>query len=176
MKMPECYCFSTFSRIGQNWKDSSVKWVQWVATGLGVGYLPFIPGTFGSLLGFALFLLLRPLSPIFYSLFLLLFVGLGVYTAGACESLFHKKDAGQIVIDEIAAMMLVLPLLPPSIGWWIAGFVAFRIFDITKPMPIRRAEHLPGGWGVMADDLIAAVYAVILLRAGDLLLQNVRGG
>ena len=157
-------------------KDCSVRWVQWVATGFGVGYLPLFPGTFGSLLGLFLFLPLRSLPPISYALFFLLFVGLGVYTSDACELLFRKKDAGEIIIDEIAAMLLVLPFLPASAGWWIAGFIAFRFFDIAKPAPIRTFEKLPGGWGVMADDLVAAGYAIILLRVGEAIFRKVTGG
>lgn len=153
-----------------------MRWVQWIATGFGVGYSPLMPGTLGSLLGLLIFLLLRPLSPVSYSLFFLLFFALGVYTSGACESVFQKKDAGEIVIDEIAAMLLVLPLIPASAGWWTAGFLMFRFFDITKPKPIRAVEKLPGGWGVMADDLIAAGYAILLLRASEVIFRNVRGG
>ena len=77
------------------------------------------------------------------------------------------KDASQIVIDEIVAMMLVSFLLPASPGWWIAGFFVFRLFDISKPPPIRAIEKLPGGWGIMMDDLLAAGYTVGLLRLSE---------
>jgi phosphatidylglycerophosphatase A len=74
------------------------------------------------------------------------------------------KDSPQIVIDEIVAMLLVLFLLPSSLRWQIGGFLLFRFFDIAKPPPIRILEGLPGGWGIMADDLLAALYTISLLR------------
>jgi phosphatidylglycerophosphatase A len=77
------------------------------------------------------------------------------------------KDSSEIVIDEIVAMMLVSFLLPAAPGWWAAGFLVFRFFDISKPPPIRALEKLPGGWGVMVDDLLAAGYTVGLLRLSE---------
>lgn len=143
------------------------KWASWIATGMGVGYLPLMPGTAGSLVGFFLFRLLRDLAPVGEGLVLLCLFGVGVYSATLSESFFKMKDSSHIVIDEIWAMLLVLFLLPPSPGWWIAGFLLFRLFDITKPPPIRRLEYLPGGWGVMMDDLVAAGYTVGLLRLSE---------
>lgn len=123
-----------------------------------------MPGTLGSLLGFCFFLFLRPLPPILFLFTLIAFIFLGVYTAGLSESFFQKKDASEIVIDEIVTMMGVLFFVPPSVGWWFAGLFAFRIFDILKPPPCRRFERLPGGWGVMADDLLAGAYAVVSVQ------------
>ncbi|MFQ5779653.1 MAG: phosphatidylglycerophosphatase A [Nitrospiria bacterium] len=144
-----------------------MRWATWIATGVGVGYFPIFPGTIGSLVGLFLFLFLQHLSAAAYTLIFLLLFGLGVYSADLSESFFQEKDAGQIVIDEIVAMMAVLFFLPSSPGWWISGFLLFRLFDIAKPPPIRRLERLPGGWGVMIDDLIAAVYTVGVLRLAE---------
>ncbi|MCG3114702.1 MAG: phosphatidylglycerophosphatase A [Candidatus Manganitrophus sp. SA1] len=157
-------------------KALSPKWARWVATGLGVGYFPLMPGTLGSLLGVCLFLVLRPLPPILYLLTFITFVLLGVYTAGLSEPFFQKKDASEIVIDEIVTMMGVLFLIPPSVGWWFAGFVAFRVFDILKPPPCRQLERLPGGWGVMADDLLAGAYTVVFLQLLALIFNDIPGG
>jgi phosphatidylglycerophosphatase A len=140
------------------------KGASWIATGMGVGYLPLMPGTAGSLVGFFLFWPLRNLSPLNEGLVLLFLFGVGVCSAGLSESFFKMKDSSHIVIDEIWAMLLVLFLLPQSPAWWIAGFLLFRLFDIAKPPPIRKLEHLQGGWGVMMDDFVAAGYAVGLLR------------
>lgn len=141
-----------------------MKWSTFIATGLGVGFFPLFPGTVGSLFGLLLFLLLQHLSATTFMLFLCFLFALGVYSSHLSESFFKKKDASEIVIDEIVAVLLVLFLLPSSLSWWIAGFISFRFFDILKPPPIRIFERLPGGWGVMIDDLIAAGYALGLLR------------
>lgn len=141
-----------------------MKWTGWIATCGGIGYFPYFPGTIGSLAGLILFLPLRHLPTLHYVLLLILLFGIGVYTSTRSEPYFQKKDASAIVIDELHAMLLILFFLPPVFLWWIAGFVVFRIFDISKPCPIRRFEKLPGGWGIMMDDFIAALYALGLLH------------
>lgn len=162
-----------FSKTDENASDRALspKWARWIATGFGVGYFPLMPGTLGSLLGVSFFLALRPLPPVLYFFTLIAFLFLGVHTAGLSESFFQKKDASEIVIDEIVTMMGVLFLIPPSVGWWFAGFVAFRVFDILKPPPCRQFEQLPGGWGVMADDLLAGAYAIVLIQLIALILN-----
>lgn len=144
-----------------------MRWATWIATGGGIGYFPVFPGTIGSLVGLLLFLPLQDLSFEAYVLFLFGLFGLGVYTSSLSEQHFQKKDAGEIVIDEIHAMLLVPFLLPPHPYWWVAGFVVFRFFDIFKPPPIRVFEKMPKGWGVMMDDLVAALYTVISLRLAE---------
>ncbi|HIE65833.1 MAG: phosphatidylglycerophosphatase A [Nitrospira sp.] len=150
-----------------------MKWSTLIATGLGVGYFPFFPGTIGSLFALLLFLLLQHLPTAIFMLFLLLLFGLGVYSSYLYEASFKKKDASEIVIDEIVAMLIVLFFLPASVIWWIAGFLSFRLFDITKPPPIRIFERLPGGWGVMVDDLIAAGYALGILHLARWMINDV---
>ncbi|WDT82207.1 MAG: phosphatidylglycerophosphatase A [Candidatus Manganitrophus sp.] len=136
-----------FSKTDGNASDRapSPKWARWIATGFGVGYFPIMPGTLGSLLGFSFFLALRPLPPVLYLFTLIAFIFLGVHTAGLSESFFQKKDASEIVIDEIVTMMGVLFLIPPSVGWWFAGLIAFRVFDILKPLPA-------GNWSGFRED------------------------
>jgi len=135
-----------------------------IATGGGLGYFPVFPGTVGSLLGLVLFFPLRHLSLPIYLVFLVVLFGVGVFCSGLSESFFKKKDSGHIIIDEIHSMFLISFFIPQTPMWWIAGFVVFRFFDIKKPYPIRRFERLPGGWGVMMDDLIAALYGLALLH------------
>jgi phosphatidylglycerophosphatase A len=135
-----------------------------VAT-FGVGYLPLIPGTFGSMVGVAIFLLLVdwPLQV----LFILIIVPLGVWAASRTEKLLGKKDPGKVVVDEVAGQMIsLLPLaflVPdgPWLVWVIVSFNLFRLFDIFKPYPARRFEALHGGTGIMADDLVAGIYGAI---------------
>ena len=141
-----------------------MSWSVSIATGGGIGYFSRFPGTLGSLLGLILFFPLRGLSPIPYSLFLIFLFLLGVVASTRSESFFQKKDSSHIIIDEIHAMLLVPYCLPQSPFWWLAGLCVFRFFDIAKPPPIRVLEKLPKGWGVMMDDLLAALYTVAALR------------
>lgn len=134
-------------------------------TGFGVGYCPIAPGTAGSILGFLLFLPFHT-APRLYALpILALLFGLGIYTTHFAFAIFDAKDPSNIVIDEIVAILLVLFLLPPTATfiWWVFGFLLFRLFDITKPIGVREAERLPGGWGIMADDIIAALYTLLII-------------
>ncbi len=148
-----------------------MRWTVWISTCGGIGYFPRCPGTMGSLLGLFLFFPLHRLPTLPYTVLLVTLFVLGVYTSTQSEPYFKRKDASQIVIDELVAMLLVCFLLPPVYGWWIAGFIVFRFFDIKKPFPIQRFEKMAGGLGVMVDDIIAALYTVGLLRFMEALLH-----
>ena len=118
------------------------------------------PGTAGSLVGLLLYIPLQTASPLVYGLLVLILFGAGVWISHHGEREFGTPDSPQIVIDEIVGMLLTLFLVPAGIFWTVGGFVLFRVFDILKPPPIRWLERrLPGGWGVMTDDVMAAVYA-----------------
>jgi phosphatidylglycerophosphatase A len=137
-----------------------------VSTGFGVGYAPLAPGTFGSILGLALYALLYALAgPAATLAGLLVVTVLGFWSAGAAERHFGRSDPGHVVIDEIAGQMLSLALLPLTAGVAAAGFLLFRLLDILKPFPARRLEKLPGASGIMADDLMVALYANLILQA-----------
>lgn len=118
-------------------------------------------------MGVLVYLLLQHLS---YSILIWTVVLIsvsGIFIAGEAEKLYGKKDCSCIVIDEIAGMLTTLVWLPQGIGFLLAGFIAFRIFDILKPFPAGLAERrLPGGWGVMMDDILAGVYAGLVVRVG----------
>jgi len=145
---------------------------KWFVTGFGVGYCPIAPGTAGSILGLLIFLPLQAI-PLIYALpCLALLFGAGVYTSGFAFAMFGKKDPSSIVIDEIVAILLTLFLIPASPIWWGIGFLLFRLFDITKPMGIRKVEALPGGLGIMADDIVAALYAVLIIWPTHYLISS----
>lgn len=136
-----------------------------LATGAGAGYVPFAPGTFGSAAGLVLIAALRFSGQPWLDLIALPVIYLaGVWAAGVAERHFGHDDPGPVVIDEILGMLLTLVLLP--VGWTgaLVGFVLFRLFDIVKPPPCRRLERLPGGWGIMSDDVLAGLYAHVGLR------------
>jgi phosphatidylglycerophosphatase A len=149
-----------------------------VGTALGAGYVGAAQGTVGSLWPVALYYLAPAawldVSPLMTSGVMLLCAAV-TYAAGvwAAEVLEHVwgSDPGRVVIDEVAGMFLTLAFVPlTSLTVW-AGFVLFRIFDILKPPPIRALERRGGGWGVMNDDMLAGLYAGVLLR----LLLHVTG-
>ena len=144
------------------WRD---RVVLGIATVGPCGYAPAAPGTFGSAAGLLLFWAVRASGSLAVELGVLLAVtAIGVASATRAESVTGRHDPGLIVIDETAGMLLTLAAVPVGPGGAVAGFLAFRVFDIVKPFPVRRAERLPRGWGVMADDLVAGLYAQALLR------------
>jgi phosphatidylglycerophosphatase A len=134
-----------------------------IATSLGVGYIPIASGTWGSAAGLLLWAVLPSTTTAQATAIVVSFV-VGSWAAGVAERYFGRTDPGEVVIDEVMGMLLTLFLT--GVGWTgaIAGFFLFRLFDIIKPFPARRLEHLAGGIGVMADDAMAAIYANIALR------------
>jgi len=137
-----------------------------VATGLGSGYAPFAPGTAGSLVGLALFWPLHRLPLGVQAVAVVLVFALGVAAAGHVARRLGIEDPGLVVVDEVVGMWVSLLGVPFTGVTAIAGFLLFRVFDVFKPYPARDLERLPGGWGIMCDDVMAGVYANLLLRAG----------
>lgn len=137
----------------------------------GVGYLPLIPGTFGSLVGVGLFLLLFSATSASFAVVLvsiLIITFAGIWAAFRTEALENRKDPGKVVVDEVAGQMIaLLPLtlfsLQSLTRGVIVSFVLFRLFDIFKPYPAGRFERLRGGFGIMCDDLVAGVYAAVIM-------------
>ncbi|MDR3428372.1 phosphatidylglycerophosphatase A [Silvimonas sp.] len=141
---------------------------HFIALGFGSGVAPKAPGTFGSLAAIPLFALMVWLWPpiVILSLTGVVFL-IGWWAADKTGHDLGVHDHGAIVIDEIVAMWLVLLAVPVNLFWWLAAFALFRLFDIWKPWPIRWFDaKVPGGLGVMLDDLLAALYAVIVLVLG----------
>lgn len=136
-----------------------------VATALGVGFVPFAPGTFGSLAGLVMYAGLRAIGFPAVELAAIAIVFLvGAWAATAAEGHFGHIDPGPVVIDEVLGMLVTLALIPVSLTGALVGFVLFRVFDVIKPPPCDKLEALQGGWGVMSDDFMAAVYAHLCVR------------
>ena len=148
-----------------------------IVSGLGTGYLPIAPGSWGSLAVTGLFVLIawgsggRAICVTGSMVALALAASVGCVACGRwAEEYYGRKDPGHVTADEWAGQALTFVLLPLTVGlenlWLVAavGFVAFRIFDIVKPPPVRAMEKLPFGWGVLLDDLVAGVYANIVCQ------------
>ena len=135
------------------------------ALGFGSGLAKKAPGTFGTLVGLPLFWLISayPISAQLIVIFALFLVG--IYFCDKSGKALGVADHGSIVWDEIVAMMLVLAFSPPSWLNWVVAFLLFRLFDIWKPFPIKQFDaKLKNGFGVMFDDLLAAIYAILSLK------------
>ena len=139
---------------------------HFIALGFGAGLAPKAPGTFGTLLGFPLFLALRPLPAWAFWLALALAFALGVWACERTGRDLGAADHGAMVWDEVMAFALVLAFAPATPLGWVMAFALFRLFDVTKPWPIRWLDRtVKGGLGVMLDDLAAAILAVLVLLA-----------
>jgi phosphatidylglycerophosphatase A len=139
--------------------------VMFLATGFRTGNIPFAPGTFGSLIGLPLCFALAGMSTAPAILWTLLFIFFAVWIADAAEKILEQNDPGCIVIDEIAGMVVALVGLPFNPITVVIGFIIFRILDIFKPFPIRDLDkRIPGGLGVVADDVAAGIITNLLLR------------
>lgn len=138
----------------------------WVATALGAGLSPKAPGTAGSAIALLpWWFLLRGLPPDWYVVVLAVGFGLGMWACGVSGRRLGVHDHGALVWDEVIGMWITLFMAPAGWWWMLAGFVLFRLFDIWKPWPVRWADHrVRGGVGVMLDDVIAGVYALIVLQ------------
>jgi phosphatidylglycerophosphatase A len=160
------------------------RFALFIATACGVGYIPVAPGTWGSLVGVILYCATAPLiirnaedirvslgvtsfgvihvSLIAVAICILLAI-VGVWASNRVEKFSPTKDPQYVVIDEVSGQFLtyLLALAPLNWKYLLVGFILFRVFDIWKPFPARQAESLPGGWGIMADDWIAGIYAAM---------------
>lgn len=134
-----------------------------IASVFYIGYLPVASGTLGSLAALVLYYFICN-NTVTMSVAILTVVILGFITAGKVEKMFGEKDPGEIIIDEFGGMLISLYRIPPTMGYVVTGFLLFRFFDIVKPKPIRNLEKLKGSLGIMSDDLIAGVFANILLQ------------
>jgi phosphatidylglycerophosphatase A len=166
-----------------------------IATGFFSGYIPWASGTFGALVGLLLCLLPYVHLPSVLIPCIVAGFAVGVYTSGevaraegdrlsrtaaAAKAAFQPgerqhADPSIVVIDEMVGMWVSLLWLTPSVASYVLAFVAFRIFDVLKPAPVRQLERLPGGWGIMLDDVIAGIYANVIVQALLFLLSKLPG-
>ena len=151
--------------------------VLFIATGMFAGYLPFAPGTFGSVLGVVLSFLASKYLDAYQSLTVLgVLLVIRTFAAGEAEKILNEQDSGKIVIDEIAGMYITLLFIPAGIVQVIAGFLCFRALDISKPFPISYLdEKVHGGIGIMLDDAVAGIAANMLVRVIIFFLEIVIG-
>jgi phosphatidylglycerophosphatase A len=149
---------------------------RWLATAFGSGYAPLAPGTAGSAVGLLLFWPLAGLGVTWQiGAALVLFV-VGTFAAGRVAREVGSKDPGLVVVDEVVGMWVTLTGVPLGPMTAALGFLLFRAADVVKPWPARDLERLPGGWGIMADDVAAGVYAQLLLRVAILIWPPLAGG
>ena len=149
------------------------RWAVWLSTGMGAGHLPKMPGTYGAIEGVGLFLALHALlGGRMTGLAIVLVSFVSVWITALAMPHFNSSDPQVIVIDEVAGQAVTLGALllwPAGTAWtWyhvLAGFVLFRLFDITKPLFIRSLDRLHGAWGVVADDIGAGVVGGAILLA-----------
>ena len=139
--------------------------VLFLATGFFIGTVPFAPGTFGSIIGLPICFLISRLHILPSAICAILFIFFAIWIAAAAEKVLKKKDAGEIVIDEIAGLIVTFTGIPFTLKTVIVGFIIFRAFDILKPFPIGTLERkVAGGPGIVLDDVLAGFYANLILR------------
>jgi phosphatidylglycerophosphatase A len=135
-----------------------------IATCAHVGYAPFAPGTFGSAAALVLYYLVRRQASTAIELVTIAVVlVIGLWSATEAEHHFGGIDPGPVVIDEVIGMLLTLALHPVNVLGALTGFFIFRVLDVVKPWPARRLELLPGGYGVVLDDVMAGVYGNLMV-------------
>ncbi len=144
------------------------RFYKLMLSGFGAGWLPLAPGTWGSAAAVLLAWLLALLLPDWWYAFVLGALTVSFLWIGARGSALLEtewgKDPSQTVIDEMVGMWIALLFIPLHWAWWLAAFLLFRFFDIFKPLGIRRLEKIGQGWGVMLDDVLAGVYANVVLQ------------
>ena len=136
---------------------------RFVATFFYLGKLPFAPGSWGSLGALLLWLFLPISFPIHLFVIVFFFV-LGVYSSNKMAKYLNDHDPSEVVIDEAVGMGISLFMLPHSFGLYLLAFVLFRIFDVLKPSFIYRVQDLPGGWGIMLDDVLAGLFTFAIVN------------
>ncbi|MGE0561932.1 MAG: phosphatidylglycerophosphatase A [Flavobacteriales bacterium] len=139
-----------------------------IATFFGAGYSPFAPGTAGALFGCGVLILFNYFdivlnNPVVFSIIIIFITLIGIYSTNQLASEWGK-DPSKVVIDEVAGMWISMLFVPFNYLNLLIAFILFRLFDIFKPIGIRKLEQLNGGLGVMADDILAGVYSNLVLQ------------
>lgn len=143
------------------WRDP----LHFIAFGFGTGVIPIAPGTFGTLAAIPIYLVMSHLPTLWYIVLTLIFIIAAIFICDKVARDIQVHDHPGIVLDEIVGYLLTMTAVPFGLFWIIAGFVLFRLFDIWKPWPIRWLDaKVKGGFGIVVDDLLAAVYAWVVLQ------------
>jgi phosphatidylglycerophosphatase A len=136
-----------------------------LATGFGAGYSPIASGTAGTLIAIPIYFFISAIPSPIYEITLAAFFFLSIWISENAEIFFKRKDDGRIVIDEMMGFFITMLWIPKTARFIVIGFFLFRFFDILKPFPIRQLEKkIKGGFGVVLDDVLAGIYANIVLR------------
>ena len=136
---------------------------QFAATFFYLGKLPFAPGSWGSLGALILWIFL-PFSYLLQMFMIIILFSIGVLSSKKMAAAMNDHDPSEVVIDEAVGMWIALFMLPHSITIYTMAFILFRIFDIFKPSFIYRVQNLPGGWGIMLDDVLAGIFTLLICR------------
>lgn len=138
---------------------------HFIAFGFGVGVSRFAPGTVGTVLGFPIYWMMAPQYSTLEMMGIIgLMFALGVWACEVTGRHLGVADHGGMCWDEVVAFLLILMMVPPTVSWQLAAFFLFRFFDVVKPPPIREIEkRMKGGFGVMFDDILAALYTLLVL-------------
>jgi phosphatidylglycerophosphatase A len=135
-----------------------------LATWFGIGFSPIAPGTCGTLAALPLYFALRDFGPIAVLAAAVVLTLAGVWAAGIVAEHTDEDDPQIVVVDEVAGVLVALAFAPRSLAGVALAVVLFRVFDMTKPFPARSAEDLPGGWGIVIDDIVAGIWAAVLAK------------
>jgi phosphatidylglycerophosphatase A len=140
--------------------------IRLIASGFFSGHIPFAPGTMGTIAAIPLYLLLvGNLQRWWYAGAVLALTLVAIWISGLAEKIYGRKDPPQVVIDEIAGFMLTMTAVPPRALYIVMGFILFRVFDILKPQPAAWInDRVRGGSGIVLDDIVAGLYANIILQ------------
>lgn len=169
-------------------RHAAVTWHEVVSTGFFSGYLPKAPGTWGSVFAVLIYFVsarllpgegviyLGPIPISWWAIGLaLVTTAIGVYASGIFATEWREDDPGEVVIDEFAGVFFACALIPASPIAYVAAFVLFRLFDITKPGVIHKLQDLPGGYGIVIDDVAAGIAAAPLALGVHLLAARFFG-
>ncbi|MDI6791515.1 MAG: phosphatidylglycerophosphatase A [bacterium] len=144
--------------------------IRLIATGFYTGYAPFASGTVGSVVGILLYLCFNLPGSRLYLLSLAICLIGGIWICSRAEEIYNEKDSSLIVWDEVTGYLVAMFGLAPTLSNIMIAFVIFRIMDIVKPYPIHLTERLPGGWGIMLDDVLAGLLTNVTIRVGVILV------
>jgi phosphatidylglycerophosphatase A len=144
------------------WRD---RIAHVIGVWFGCGHVPYAPGHSGTIGTIPLYLLVRPYGPLAVAATALVVTAVGVWAAGRVERRLGVKDPQIVCVDEVAGVLVTWIVAPATWRALIVGGLLFRLFDQVKPWPARAAEKLPGGWGVMLDDIVAGAWGAGVLVA-----------